>query len=248
MYVNMYGNAVNLEGKSTMTYSTTRGPVPLAGYSLSAMQSCGQMIYGPTPAPMPGPGYFSSPERPTATYGTSLQSPGGQLGLHGLPLALSHGMSQQIPKPDLVTGMPVAGARAARGGMPPNAIFTSQAGMISQGGRTIIMPSNLEAASLTGNSLIKMDSPITKVISANSPVSATVTVPTHMVQVISPAIVGMPLTIPCATAKSATSFPMTFNAIPVTNANAVKSYGGTELAKEACKYLLTQTKHLVTTC
>ena len=103
-----YGNAVNVEGKSTLTYAPPAGkptmPQGPAGYlphwGTPSMYSPPAAIPG-----MPGPGYFSSPEQPG--FPQSATKPGLGLMMQGVVQTIGQHINQQAAnQQSLVTVAP----------------------------------------------------------------------------------------------------------------------------------------------
>ena len=159
-----YGNTVNLEGKSTLTYSPSR-PAPQTGYFSQIIpppqgQTMTPPMYGSPVPPAIGPGYFSSPERPAGPYAQRFQSP-THLGLpphQGVPLVgLAQPPALSPPKPGFLgtaTVPPPATSVAAPGSAPPNAVLSMKGTMVPQG-----TGNSTPEAALTGGTIYKMSMP-----------------------------------------------------------------------------------------
>ena len=165
-----YGNSVNLEGKSTLTYSPTHPMQPAAGGYFPQMPPPGAVrqplpppaMYGSPVVPPPaiGPGFFSSPERPA--YAQRFQSP-THLGMPNSQTAAMVGLAAQQaaltpPKPGFLpatTVQPATTTVAAAKIPPPNASLTATGAVINPPSMTATP--NTAAAALTGGTIFKMN-------------------------------------------------------------------------------------------
>ena len=90
-----FGTAVAMEGKSTVTYSPSQPALHQAGIFNQMPAPTPQSLMFPAAAPpMPGPGFFSSPDRAASGFNPQYPVSGAPLNLHGSPLT-----SLQAPKP-----------------------------------------------------------------------------------------------------------------------------------------------------